>query len=183
MWNRRPRSQSLLRLPAFHLPSDRMIDFITTPTIEMYRKKAIHKYHLLKSQSSSKLYVWRMDTPLLLFWNTLRSFSISSSMLRLSSSSLMIISTCPMLLWSLIFRYSSGLLSITKLFSIMFLKGLISFPRLSPKDFRDNIEKGAVISVFVGAISLSCLIGWHSFRTDDDCNDFLETISVAGSTC
>ena len=108
-------------------------------------KKAIHKYHLLKSQSSSKLYVWRMETPLLLFWNTLRSFSISSSILRLSSSSLMIISTCPMLLWSLIFRYSSGLLSITKLFSIMFLKGLISFPRLSPKDFRDNIEKGAVI--------------------------------------
>jgi len=45
------------------------------------------------------------------------------------------------------------------------------------------MEKGAAIYVFVGAIYFSCLTGWHSFNTEFDGRDLLETISVAGSTC
>ena len=64
----------------------------------------------------------------------------------------------------------------------MFLKGLFSFTRPIPKDFRESIEKGPAISVLVGAVSFSCLTGADSLRAELDCNDFLETISVAGSS-
>ena len=95
-----------------------------------------------------------MVTPLRLFLNTLRSLSISSSILMLSSSSWS--SSYPWQgLCSRIRKYISGLLSITRLFSINARSGLTSAtPKLRsdtiPSDPKDTTPP--LISALVPAV-------------------------------